>query len=57
MLTAAQKSFKIITPYDTQRNLIEQKLQSSDLPWENAVFTVDSFQGKFIIILSIQLDY
>ena len=52
VLALAQKHFKIITPYDSQRNLIEAKLQSSELFWENKVFTVDSFQGKSLYIFS-----
>lgn len=38
--------FKIITPYDAQRNAIEKALQTTGLPWENTVFNVDSFQGN-----------
>ena len=40
------KNFKIITPYDAQRNAIENALKTAFLPWENAVFNVDSFQGN-----------
>ena len=40
------KNFKIITPYDAQRNAIENALKTADLPWENTVFNVDSFQGN-----------
>jgi len=40
------KNFKIITPYDAQRNAIENALKTSHLPWENTVFNVDSFQGN-----------
>lgn len=39
------KSYRIITPYDAQRNAIESDLKNADLPWENRVFNVDSFQG------------
>ncbi|OAX33331.1 hypothetical protein K503DRAFT_700578, partial [Rhizopogon vinicolor AM-OR11-026] len=38
--------YKIITPYDAQRNAIEQQLKSEELPWEDRCFNVDSFQGK-----------
>ncbi|KAF9787499.1 P-loop containing nucleoside triphosphate hydrolase protein [Thelephora terrestris] len=40
------KKFKIITPYDAQRNAIENALKTADLTWENTVFNVDSFQGN-----------
>ncbi|KAJ3539223.1 hypothetical protein NMY22_g4833 [Coprinellus aureogranulatus] len=45
--------FAVVTPYDGQRGLIERALQAEDLPWENAVFNIDSFQGNerdYIII-------
>ena len=41
-----RKKFKIITPYDAQRNAIEAALKDAKLPWENTVFNVDSFQGN-----------
>ena len=40
------KDFKIITPYDPQRNAIENALKTAGLAWENTVFNVDSFQGN-----------
>jgi len=40
------KEFKIITPYDAQRNAIETALKTANLTWENTVFNVDSFQGN-----------
>ncbi|KAG2074289.1 hypothetical protein BDR04DRAFT_1008715 [Suillus decipiens] len=40
------KQFKIITPYDGQRSVIEKQLESEKLPWEDKCFNVDSFQGK-----------
>jgi len=40
------KEFKIITPYDAQRNAIESALKAAGLVWENTVFNVDSFQGN-----------
>ena len=40
------KEFKIITPYDAQRNAIETALKTANLAWENTVFNVDSFQGN-----------
>ena len=41
-----ERSFKVITPYDAQRNAIENALKSAGLAWENTVFNVDSFQGN-----------
>jgi len=42
-----RKAFKIITPYDAQRNAIESALKATPgLTWENTVFNVDSFQGN-----------
>jgi len=40
------KAFKIITPYDAQRNAIENALRTAGLAWERTVFNVDSFQGN-----------
>ncbi|KAF5359601.1 hypothetical protein D9756_003109 [Leucocoprinus leucothites] len=41
-------SYKIISPYDAQRNAIETKMKNSPegLKWENTCFNVDSFQGN-----------
>lgn len=44
-LARAGKSFRVITPYDSQRNLLEKMLKAEKLPWENKCFNVDSFQG------------
>ena len=41
-----REKFKIITPYDAQRNAIENALKTAGLTWENTVFNVDSFQGN-----------
>ena len=41
-----RKAFKIITPYDGQRNAIESALKLAKVTWENTVFNVDSFQGN-----------
>ncbi|KAI5983332.1 P-loop containing nucleoside triphosphate hydrolase protein [Pisolithus albus] len=38
--------FRIITPYDAQRSLIERELQSAKVSHEDKVFNVDSFQGN-----------
>ncbi|KAJ8581700.1 hypothetical protein M405DRAFT_751348 [Rhizopogon salebrosus TDB-379] len=40
------KEYKIITPYDAQRNAIERQLRSAKVPVEDKCFNVDSFQGK-----------
>lgn len=48
-----RKRYRIITPYDAQRSLLETELQGERLPWEDRCFNVDSFQGNeedFIII-------
>ncbi|KAI6123604.1 AAA domain-containing protein, partial [Pisolithus thermaeus] len=38
--------FRIITPYDAQRSLIERDLQAENVRHEDRVFNVDSFQGN-----------
>ncbi|KAJ7126882.1 P-loop containing nucleoside triphosphate hydrolase protein [Mycena epipterygia] len=50
---AKGRSYRIITPYDAQRAILESTLKAAKIPWENKVFCVDSFQGNeddFIII-------
>jgi regulator of nonsense transcripts 1 len=47
MLQEQNKNFRIITPYDAQRSLIEEGLKASQLDWEDKCFNVDSFQGLF----------
>jgi regulator of nonsense transcripts 1 len=42
-------SYRIITPYDAQRNEIKRALQRKDLNWQDKCFNVDSFQGLFSI--------
>ncbi|KAJ7274286.1 AAA domain-containing protein [Mycena haematopus] len=48
------KSYKIITPYDAQRVLVEDSMKETEgLHWEEKVYNVDSFQGNeedYIII-------
>ena len=39
------ESYKIITPYDAQRTLIESCLKNKGLAWQDKCFNVDSFQG------------
>jgi len=43
---AQGKSYRIITPYDAQRSLLENSLKGAGIPWEDRVFNVDSFQGN-----------
>ncbi|KAF8150797.1 P-loop containing nucleoside triphosphate hydrolase protein [Crassisporium funariophilum] len=47
------KLFRIITPYDPQRSLLESCLKRAKLPWEDKCFNIDAFQGNedaYIII-------
>ncbi|KAI6128961.1 AAA domain-containing protein [Pisolithus croceorrhizus] len=51
--------FRIITPYDAQRALIERELQAANVCHEDKVFNVDSFQGneaEHIIISVVRSD-
>ena len=42
-----QKEYKIITPYEAQRSLIESTMQQTEgMVWEDKCFNVDSFQGR-----------
>lgn len=43
------KSFRIITPYDAQRNALEERMKESGLDWKDKCFNVDSFQGQISI--------
>ncbi|KAJ7455343.1 P-loop containing nucleoside triphosphate hydrolase protein [Mycena galericulata] len=47
-LHARGQSYRIITPYDAQRAMIETALKASkpEVPWQDTVFCVDSFQGN-----------
>lgn len=40
------KSFRVITPYDSQRGRLETALKAANLVWEDKCFNVDSFQGS-----------
>ncbi|KAG0706772.1 AAA domain-containing protein, partial [Suillus ampliporus] len=40
------KRFRIITPYDAQRSMVEEGLKAHELEWEDKCFNVDSFQGN-----------
>lgn len=44
-LESEHKSYRIITPYDAQRNALENSLKLYALTWQNKCFNVDSFQG------------
>ena len=44
------ESFKIITPYEAQRALIESSLKTAGLNSANKCFNVDSFQGTNAVI-------
>ncbi|KAI6157048.1 AAA domain-containing protein, partial [Pisolithus tinctorius] len=51
--------FRIITPYDAQRALIEHELKTAKLRHEDKVFNVDSFQGneaEHIIVSVVKSD-
>lgn len=43
---AVTTDFRVLTPYTGQRDLIERTLKDNLLPWEDRVFTIDSFQGQ-----------
>ena len=40
-------SYRILTPYDAQRNALERALKEKELNWHDKCFNVDSFQGSF----------
>ena len=46
-----EESFRIITPYEAQQNLIENGLKQADLVWQDKCFNVDSFQGMFALYI------
>jgi regulator of nonsense transcripts 1 len=46
VLQTKKKQFRIITPYDAQRSLIEERLKLRGLEWKDKCFNVDSFQGN-----------
>lgn len=59
-LAAAGRSFRIITPYDAQRSLLENGLKDAKLAWQDKCFNIDSFQGLtwlnfryYVLILSL----
>jgi len=40
------RKFRIITPYDAQRSMLENALKVAKLPWEDKCFNIDAFQGN-----------
>ncbi|KAJ7761895.1 P-loop containing nucleoside triphosphate hydrolase protein [Mycena maculata] len=48
-LDARGLSYRIITPYDAQRGMLETALKAAKIPWEDKVFCVDSFQVLMVI--------
>lgn len=59
MYNRAGKVYRIITPYDGQRNMLEKQLKAAKLPWEDKCFNVDAFQGNeedHIIISLVRSD-
>ncbi|KAI6108106.1 P-loop containing nucleoside triphosphate hydrolase protein [Pisolithus sp. B1] len=56
---AKRLDFRIVTPYDAQRALIEHELEVANLDHDDKVFNVDSFQGneaEHIIISVVRSD-
>ncbi|KXN88608.1 ATP-dependent helicase upf1 [Leucoagaricus sp. SymC.cos] len=50
-------SYRLISPYDAQRTLMENSLKQASLDWGDKVFNVDSFQGNeadYIIICVVR---
>jgi superfamily I DNA and/or RNA helicase len=47
-LHTEEQPYRILTPYDAQRTLIENELKETEdqLPWADTVFNVDAFQGE-----------
>ena len=43
------KFYRIITPYDAQKNELERALKDADLNWHDKCFNVDSFQGQYLV--------
>ena len=41
------EDFRVITPYDAQRNELEIAIKKAGIPWKDRCFNVDSFQGHF----------
>ncbi|EIN09738.1 hypothetical protein PUNSTDRAFT_44029 [Punctularia strigosozonata HHB-11173 SS5] len=54
-LARLNAAFRVITPYDGQRTKLESAIKSNNLPWEDKVFNVDSFQGNEEEVILISL--
>ena len=52
-LTLQKKRFKIITPYDVQRNGIQNALKEKQMVSEDKCFNIDSFQGSYLSVNTI----
>lgn len=51
-LQELEQSYRIITPYTAQRQLIEDSMKEvPDLLWGDKCFSVDSFQGLSLFLL------
>ncbi len=56
-LQELEQSYRIITPYTAQRQLIEDSMKEvPDLLWGDKCFSVDSFQGLALLFLHKFLD-
>ncbi|KAJ6576605.1 P-loop containing nucleoside triphosphate hydrolase protein [Mycena vulgaris] len=56
---AKGRSYRILTPYDAQRAILETNLKAAKIPWENKVFCVDSFQGNeddYVILSTVRTE-
>ncbi|KAF7327654.1 Regulator of nonsense transcripts 1 [Mycena kentingensis (nom. inval.)] len=56
---AMKRSYRVLTPYDAQRALLEKTLKDAELLWQNRVFCVDSFQGNeddYIIVSIVRTE-
>ncbi|KAJ6576608.1 P-loop containing nucleoside triphosphate hydrolase protein [Mycena vulgaris] len=56
---ARGRSYRILTPYDAQRAILETNLKAAKIPWENKVFCVDSFQGNeddYVILSTVRTE-
>jgi hypothetical protein len=42
------KVYRIITPYEAQRSMIEAEMKIKGLDWGDKCFNVDSFQGQLL---------
>ena len=52
-LQEQDKNYRIITPYEGQRNYIENLIKQEGLEWGDKCFNVDSFQGILVFFPSL----